>query len=833
MTANEIPDYDSAAVEARWQARWQESQAWRVGLLPQRPKYYVLEMFPYPSGAIHMGHVRNYTIGDVLARYKRMQGFDVLHPMGWDAFGLPAENAAIKRGIHPAAWTFDNIAAMKKQLQRMGLSYDWDRELATCAPEYYRWEQRFFIEMLRRGLVYQRLTTVNWCEGCHTVLANEQVEGGACWRCHTEVEPREMACWFFRITAYVEELLAGLDQLTGWPERVISQQRQWIGKSTGALVRFPVEGSDQPLAIFTTRPDTIFGVTFMSLAVDHPMVAEVVASEGADSALARFVAETRIARQRQEHEQELDKAGVFTGRYCRNPFTGERVPIWAANFVLMEYGTGAVMAVPAHDQRDFEFATRYGLPVRQVIVPPGQEVAASRPALTAAYEEPGVLVASGPFTGLPSQEAKGAITAQAEKEGFGQAHVTYKLRDWGLSRQRYWGAPIPIIHCQACGPQPVPEADLPVVLPTDFVWPADGRSPLPAMAEFVHVPCPACGGPGRRDTDTMDTFVESSWYFARFTSAREDTRPFDPQAVAAWLPVDQYIGGIEHAVLHLLYARFFTKVLRDMGYLSVDEPAARLLTQGMVLKDGAKMSKSKGNVVDPDALIERYGADTVRLFSLFAAPPDKDLEWSTQGVEGASRFLSRVWRLVHEQLPVLAAAGSAPADLDAASRDLHRKTHQTMRKVTEDIETRLHFNTAIAAIMELTNAISAATAAEAATTVAPAVLREAIEAVVTLLSPMVPHLAEELWQTLGHDQPLAFAAWPAFDPAVAQEDLVTVVVQVNGKLRSRLTVPPGTASGELQAMALADDKVLRFLAGKPVRKAIVVPDKLVNLVVAG
>ncbi len=817
--------YDFAAIEQKWQQRWLADKTFRAEADADRPKYYLLEMFPYPSGRIHMGHVRNYTIGDVVARYKRMRGYNVIHPMGWDAFGLPAENAAIKHGTHPAAWTYDNIAYMKRQLQRMGFSYDWDRELATCDPEYYRWEQLVFLKMFEKGLVYQKTTTVNWCETCQTVLANEQVIEGACWRCDRPVVPREMNGWFFRITAYVDELLDWCDRLPGWPEKVLTMQRNWIGKSVGAEIEFAVEGCDTPLTIFTTRPDTIFGATFMSVAPEHPILQHVEGERA--EAVKAFADRVRTLRQRLKPEDDIEKEGIFTGLTAINPFTGDRLPIFAANFVLMEYGTGAVMAVPAHDQRDFEFAKKYDLPIKVVVQPEGEEKL-DPATMTQAHEGPGILVDSGPFSGMASQEAKTAITRRAEEEGFGRQRTTYRLRDWGISRQRYWGAPIPIIHCPHCGAVPVPEEDLPVRLPTDVDMDPSGKSPLHGLESFYRVDCPRCGAPARRETDTMDTFVESSWYFARYTDPGYTDGPVNPKAAAYWLPVDQYIGGVEHAILHLLYARFFTKVMRDLGLLAIDEPFVNLLTQGMVIKDGAKMSKSKGNVVDPNDLVEAYGADTVRLFSLFAAPPERDLEWSDKGVEGAHRFLNRIYRFVTEHRDRLAAAPTLPDKLSSADRTLHRKVHQTIRKVTADLEDSFHFNTAISAVMELTNTMTGLAAADPPPSAG--VLREAVQTILLLLAPMTPHICEELWQAIGNTTMIAEESWPTFDPEAAKEEEVTIVVQVNGKLRSRLQVPAGLPADELERRALADDKVAKFTAGKTIKKVITVPNKLVNIV---
>jgi leucyl-tRNA synthetase len=824
--------YDFEAIENKWQQQWLADNAFRVGEEPEKKKYYLLEMFPYPSGRIHMGHVRNYTIGDVVARFKRMKGFNVLHPMGWDAFGLPAENAAIKNKSHPAVWTYENIDYMKKQLQRMGFSYDWERELATCDPEYYRWEQLFFIRMYRQGLVYQKKTTVNWCEVCQTVLANEQVISGACWRCDHQVAPREMNGWFFKITDYAEELLAGCDRLEGWPEKVLTMQRNWIGKSIGAEIEFPVEGHGVSLKIFTTRPDTIFGATFMSIAPEHPLIAQLCQGTDQEQAVTAFAERTRLDRQRHKPDEEIEKEGVFTGVYCRNPFTGDKLPVYVANFVLMEYGTGAVMAVPAHDQRDLEFARKYNLPVK-VVVQPSEKEQLQPAVMEKAFEDTGVLTRSGSFSGLPSEEAKKAIIRLAEEKGFGKARTTYRLRDWGISRQRFWGAPIPMLYCDRCGAQPVPEAELPVVLPTDVQLDSSGKSPLPELETFYKTSCPVCGGDARRETDTMDTFVESSWYFARYTCPDCHDAPFAPEKADYWLPVDQYIGGVEHAILHLLYARFFTKALRDLGFLQLDEPFRNLLTQGMVIKDGAKMSKSKGNVIDPGELIRDYGADTVRLFSLFAAPPERDLEWNAQGVEGAFRFLTRVYRFVIANLELLRNASTAtiiPAELNDSSRALHRKTHQTIRKVSDDVDGKFQFNTAISSVMELVNTLTTLTGEEAGEPVAPAVIREAVLAVILLLSPMVPHFCEELWERTGHSRSLARTPWPDYDPEAAKEEELVIVVQVNGKVRSRLIVPPDMEEEELKQLALADEKTAKFVSDRPIRKIIVVRNKLINIV---
>ncbi len=857
--------YDFAAIEEKWQKVWEERKTFKaVDNDPSRPKYYVLEMFPYPSGRIHMGHVRNYSIGDVIARFRKMRGENVLHPMGWDAFGLPAENAAIKHGTHPAKWTYENIAYMRQQLKRMGLSYDWDREFATCDPEYYRHEQRFFIEMLERGLAYRKKTLVNWCEGCQTVLANEQVEDGLCWRCGTEVVQKEMEGWFFKITAYAEELLRDIEKLKGkWPERVLTMQINWIGKSEGAEVEFPIEGREEEIRVFTTRPDTLYGVTFVSLSPEHPLALELVRGTKLEKELLALREEVRRERRKIE-EGTFEKKGLFLNAYALHPLTGERLPIFAANFVLMEYGTGAVMAVPAHDQRDFEFAKKYGLPIKVVIKPKDRDLVPEE--MEGAYEDPGVMVNSGPFDGLPSEEGKKAVTKYLEEKGLGQARVTYRLRDWGVSRQRYWGCPIPVVYCEKCGIVPEKIENLPVVLPLEAQLDEAGRSPLPRLESFLKTTCPKCGGPAWRETDTFDTFVESSWYFARFACPKAE-EPLDKEKVAFWLPVDQYIGGIEHAILHLLYARFFTKVLRDLGYLDLDEPFERLLTQGMViketyrcpkhgwlypeevsaegtcLKDGCgekviigrseKMSKSKCNVVDPDAMIKRYGADTVRLFMLFAAPPERDLEWSDQGIEGAHRFLQRVFRMVTENLEALATVKPYQGGQEGLSKRLkalRRKTHQTIRKVTQDIEERYHFNTAIAAVMELVNEIYDVLGQKKEEEHLWSVVREAVEAVLLLLAPMSPHLCEELWARLGHEGLISEAPWPVWDEEVAKAEEITIAVQVNGKLRDQVQVPAEADENTVKEAALSSPKVKRHLEGKEIKKVIYVPGRLINFV---
>ncbi len=830
MSVNNLLKYDFKSIEEKWQKIWLEEKTFKAVEDADQPKYYLLEMFPYPSGRIHMGHVRNYSIGDVVARYKRMKGFNVMHPIGWDAFGLPAENAAIKNKTHPEKWTRENIDYMRNQLRRMGFSYDWDRELATCDPEYYRWEQLFFIKLFKKGLVYQKKTTVNWCETCQTVLANEQVIDGCCWRCDQAINPREMNGWFFKITDYADELLEGCDHLQGWPEKVLTMQRHWIGKSVGAEIDFPIKDFNESLKIFTTRPDTIFGATFMSIAPEHPLVARLAKGTPHEKEVADFVKRTILEKQQQNPENELEKKGIFTGGHAINPFTGKALPVYAANFVLMEYGTGAVMAVPAHDQRDFEFARKYDIPIRVVIQPEGNPLKTEN--IEEAHDGPGMLVNSGDFSGLASNKAKKAITDFAFDNKFGKKQTTFRLRDWGISRQRYWGSPIPMIHCKKCGVQPVPEQDLPVKLPTDVLFDQSGKSPLHKLESFYLTTCPKCGSTARRETDTMDTFVESSWYYARYCSPNYTTGPLKKKAVDYWLPVDQYIGGVEHAILHLLYARFFTKLLRDLGYLTVDEPFTNLLTQGMVIKDGTKMSKSKGNVVDPNDLVSLYGADTVRLFSLFAAPPERDLEWSDKGVEGSYRFLNRIYRFVIENLELLQKPlNTIPDSLNKAGRDLHRKTHQTIRKVSGDMDSHFHFNTAISAIMELVNTLFAETGENANEVVEPDVIRESVESILLLLAPMVPHFCEELWQLTSHVQPLSETPWPKFNAQAAKDDEITLVIQINGKVRSRLLVQADQDGEKLEKKALADKKVQKFIGDKQIRKIIVVKNKLINIVV--
>ncbi len=813
--------YDPAQVEAEAQQWWEAEGSFQVTEDPEREPFYCLSMFPYPSGRLHMGHVRNYTIGDVIARFQRMQGRNVLQPMGWDAFGLPAENAAIRHGVPPARWTYDNIDYMRGQLRRLGFGYDWRREIATCDPDYYRWEQWFFTRLLEKGLAYKKTAAVNWCPNDQTVLANEQVIEGRCWRCDTPVERREIPQWFLRITAYADELLADLDRLEGWPEAVRTMQRNWIGRSEGLELEFPVLGMEgqAPLRVFTTRPDTLMGVTYVAVAAEHPL-AEAAARGNPE--LAAFLESCRRAEVAEAAIETMEKRGMDTGVRVAHPVTGEPVPVWVANFVLMGYGTGAVMAVPAHDQRDHDFARRYGLPIRQVVHPlDGSAFDVQQ----AAFTEHGRLADSGPFDGLTFEAAFEAIADWVEAHGRGRRQVNYRLRDWGISRQRYWGTPIPVINCPACGAVPVPESDLPVRLPEDVRLEGVG-SPLKRMPEFYRTRCPRCGGEAERETDTFDTFMESSWYYARYTCHDAGDRMLDQRA-RYWLPVDQYIGGIEHAILHLLYARFYHKLLRDEGLVGCDEPFTRLLTQGMVLKDGAKMSKSKGNTVDPQDLIDRYGADTVRLFTMFAAPPDQSLEWSDAGVEGAYRFLRRLWRLVAGHVAAGPVTGPAPAAWTPAQRDLRRRLYQTLAKVGDDMGRRHTFNTAIAAVMELSNELARFRPADEADRW---VLQEALERVVLMLAPIVPHICHRLWHELGHAGAVVDEPWPAVDAEALVQDQVELVVQVNGKLRGRIAVPADAGRDQVEERAMAEPNVRRFLEGRTVRKVILVPGKLVNIV---
>jgi len=886
-----VGDYKPQEIERKWQKRWAEHRVFETEADPKKPKYYVLEMLPYPSGTMHMGHMRNYTIGDVVARVKRMRGFNVLHPMGWDAFGLPAENAAIKNHTHPRVWTNKNIAEFQRTLRRFGFSYDWRREISTCEPEYYRWNQWFFLRMLERGIAYKKKSRVNWCPKCCTVLANEQVvNGGFCWRHEdTRVEAREIEQWFLKTTAYSEQLLEDLKQLEGgWPDRVIAMQRNWIGKSTGAKVWFEIDSlqstvdsrqprseekkpqdpgaktapgaSGEKIEIFTTRIDTIYGASAIVLAPNHPMVGELLASCAADpetdlkvghysaEGRARKLAEMKVSSVKTEDIATAEKDGFFTGRYAVNPFNGEKTPIWVGNFVLLEYGTGAIMAVPAHDERDFEFATKFGLPVPAVVAKEKsfntedtekEQRGHGDNKQAQPFTEYGYSVNSGKYSGLKSEEAIERMASDAEARGFGKKETIFRLRDWGISRQRYWGTPIPVIYCEKDGMVPVPDKDLPVLLPANPKLTGEGESPLATDPEFVNVKCPKCGGAARRESDTMDTFVDSSWYFYRYCDPHNEKAPFDPVKSAYWFPIDQYIGGITHAILHLLYSRFWCKVMRDLGLVKHDEPIARLFTQGMVQKGGVAMSKSRGNVVGAEEMAEKYGADTGRLYTLFAAPPEKDLEWSEESIDGAWRFLNRVHRVVDKhaeatsgQRPVASGGvqpGMAVPQWTDKEKALLRKAHQSLQRVTQDFEGRWHFNSAIAQIMELVNAIYAAEPLNEG--VRPEVQKEVLELVTLMLAPMTPHLAEELWEMLGHTDGLWTVSWPAINAELAKEDEVEIPVQVNGKVRGRVTVPAGSGQDEVTKRAQADPGVAAHLAGKTVRKVIFVADKMLNIVV--
>ena len=846
--------YDPQKLEAKWQKRWEQARVFESDVDAAKPKYYVLEMLPYPSGTLHMGHMRNYAIGDVVARVKRLRGFNVLHPMGWDAFGLPAENAAIKNNTHPRTWTNQNIHEFQRTLRRFGFSYDWRREISTCEPEYYKWNQWFFLRMLERGLAYRKKSRVNWCPKCCTVLANEQVVNGYCWRHEdTQVETREIEQWFLRTTAYSDQLLDDLNQLEGsWPDRVITMQRNWIGKSEGARVKFAV--ADVPgageIEVFTTRIDTIYGATALILAPTHPLLAKLLDGSPGRAEAEKKLAQIKLMSVKAEDLATAEKEGFFTGRHVTNPFNGEKLPIWVGNFVLLEYGTGAIMAVPAHDERDFEFCKKYNLPIRTVVVPstaassaadfslgaPGAVIAPGSSTPTAPPTEPfsdyGTSVNSGEFSGLPTDVAKQKMAAFAESKGFGKKETVFRLRDWGISRQRYWGTPIPVIYCEKDGMLPVPDKDLPVLLPPNPNLTGEGDSPLATTPEFVNTTCPKCGGPARRETDTMDTFVDSSWYFYRYCDPHNSNAPFDSAKVKYWFQIDQYIGGITHAILHLLYSRFWCKVMRDLGLVTHNEPIARLFTQGMVLKGGTAMSKSRGNVVGAHEMADKYGADTGRLYTLFAAPPEKDLEWSEESIDGAWRFLNRVYRLVERHAPAVREARAIVAAASATEKEkrLLRKAHQTLQRVTSDFETRWHFNSAIALIMELTNEIYACEPLEQGTR--PEIRKEVLELLTLMLAPMTPHIAEEMWEMLGHPNGLWTATWPAPNAELAKADEVEVPVQVNGKLRGKLKVAAGAKQDDLVALAKAEPAIAQHLEGKRIVKVVYVPDKLLNLVVA-
>lgn len=817
-------------IEAKWQKYWEENKTFKVEMDKDKPKSYVLEMFPYPSGNLHMGHVRNYSIGDVIARFRTMKGFNVLHPMGWDSFGMPAENAAIKHNIPPKKWTLENIANMTRQLKALGLSYDWDREVTTCKEDYYKWTQWFFELFYKRGLAVKKESAVNWCDTCNTVLANEQVIDGKCWRCDHEVVKKDLSQWFFKITDYADELLKDLDLLPGWPERVKTMQHNWIGRSEGLEFSFEIPALNDTVAVYTTRPDTAYGVTFMALAAEHPLIKKICENNPKADEINAFCERVRNQSEIERTSSESEKEGVFTGVYCINPFTGRKVEIWVTNYVLYDYGTGAVMGVPTGDQRDWMFADKYGIEKIVTICPIGKELKLEE--MTCAYEEKeGMLVNSGEFTGMEMHKAMSAIMDKAEAEGFGKRRVNYRLRDWLISRQRYWGAPIPIIYCPHCGEVLVPEDQLPVRLPEDVSFTAGAKSPLATSEEFVHCKCPKCGADATRETDTMDTFLCSSWYYLRYTDAHNDKMPFDKELNNYWGPVDQYIGGIEHAILHLLYSRFFVKVLRDAGLVDYDEPFSNLLTQGMVIKDGAKMSKSLGNVVSPEEILSKYGADTARLFILFAAPPERELEWSDQGVEGSFRFLNRIWRIVQAFEAVLAQKVTEydHSNLNEADKDLRRVLHSSIKKVTNDIETRFNFNTAISTMMELVNALYAYK--EAAKEPNAGLIYEAISDLIKMMSPFVPHITEELWRgAIDANSSVHEQSWPECDEEAMKVDNVEIVLQVNGKVRGRLTVPAEATKEELEKIAMADANVQAHIGDATVRKVICVPGRLVNIV---
>jgi len=828
--------YNFSEVEKKWREYWAENNFFKSDVDSKKPKYYVLEMFPYPSGEPHMGHVKNYVIGDVVARYKHSQGYNILHPMGWDAFGLPAENAAIKNNIHPSIWTKRNIQKMKDTLINMGISYDWDREIATCNPDYYKWTQWIFLQLYKKGLAYKKKAVVNWCPSCNVVLANEQVIEGKCWRCDSEVVKKELFQWFFKITEYAQRLLDDIDSLEEWPEKVITMQKNWIGRSEGARIEFPIKGSDKTIPVFTTRPDTLYGATYFLLSPEHPIVEEIIKGSPHKNEVLIFKKKVSKESTIDRVSGILEKKGCFTGEYVINPLNDEEIPIWLANYVLMDYGTGAVMAVPAHDQRDFEFAKKYNLPIRIVIQPKDKKVTSDT--MEAAFDQEGVMVNSGQFNGLPSSKSLDLIIDYLIKKGSGKREVNYRLRDWLISRQRYWGAPIPIIYCTDCGMVPVPENDLPVFLPENVDFRPKGMSPLASSKEFVNTICPKCGKKAKRETDTMDTFVCSSWYYLRFCSPKTDTTPFDAEELKYWMPVDQYIGGVEHAILHLLYSRFFIKALYDMEFVNFKEPFKRLFTQGMVCKDGAAMSKSKGNIVNPGEIFLKFGIDATRIMMLFAGPPEADMEWTDKGMEGASRFLNRVWRLIYNNIDCFKKFKNkkniSQEDISVEAKNLKQKTHQTIKKVTEDIEERFHFNTAISAIMELVNEVykfqlEAGEKQDKEEDIF--VLKETLEIIVRLLGPIVPHFSEELWYEMGNKKNIFALPWPKYDKKMLEEEEKLIVVQVNGKLRGKFTVPASYNDEKIKKEALLLPKIQEKIEGKKIVKVIVVSGKLVNIVI--
>lgn len=820
--------YDFKTIEEKWQKKWEADHAFKTTEDTSKPKYYALEMFPYPSGNLHMGHVRNYSIGDVVARYKKMQGFNVLHPMGWDSFGLPAENAAIKHGTPPAEWTWKNIDNMRTQLKRLGFAIDWDREVATAKEEYYKFTQWMFLQLFKNGLAYKKKSFVNWCPSCQTVLANEQVVNGKCERCKSEVGKRDLEQWFFSITKYADRLLKDIDKLGGWPDKVKSMQTNWIGKSEGAELKFRLDGSDEELTVFTTRPDTVYGVSYMVIAPEHPIVESLISGRPEEAACREFIKKVHGMSEIMRSSTDTEKEGVFTGRYVINPLNGKKVPLYLANYVFLDYGTGIVMGVPAHDQRDFDFAKKYNLPIEIVVQPEGQNMKGED--LTEAFAAEGIMENSGEFDGMNNREALKKIIDYVEEKGIGERKVNFRLRDWLISRQRYWGAPIPVVYCEKCGTVPIPESELPVRLPENVKFTGQGKSPLSECEEFMNTTCPKCGGHARRESDTMDTFVCSSWYYLRYCDPHNDKMPFSKDKVDYWMNVDQYIGGVEHAILHLLYARFFTKVLYDLGYVSCEEPFENLLTQGMVLKDGSKMSKSVGNVVSPDEIVAKYGADTARLFILFAAPPERDLDWNDTAVEGAYKFLNRVWRAVDELKPFMSDEKVVSASLNAEEKKLHFAVNASIKKVTEDFE-RFSFNTAISSIMEMVNELYRYKDATAPESYSKPLIGEALRSLIVLLSPIVPHITQEMWESIGNNTALFDTPWPSFDESALVVSEVEIVVQINGKIRDKMTVSADLGREQMEEIAKTSDKVKALIGDKQIVKVIAVPKKLINIVV--
>lgn len=820
--------YDFKTIEEKWQKKWEADHAFKTTEDTSKPKYYALEMFPYPSGNLHMGHVRNYSIGDVVARYKKMQGFNVLHPMGWDSFGLPAENAAIKHGTPPAEWTWKNIDNMRTQLKRLGFAIDWDREVATAKEEYYKFTQWMFLQLFKNGLAYKKKSFVNWCPSCQTVLANEQVVNGKCERCKSEVGKRDLEQWFFSITKYADRLLKDIDKLGGWPDKVKSMQTNWIGKSEGAELKFRLDGSDEELTVFTTRPDTVYGVSYMVIAPEHPIVESLISGRPEEAACREFIKKVHGMSEIMRSSTDTEKEGVFTGRYVINPLNGKKVPLYLANYVFLDYGTGIVMGVPAHDQRDFDFAKKYNLPIEIVVQPEGQNMKGED--LTEAFAAEGIMENSGEFDGMNNREALKKIIDYVEEKGIGERKVNFRLRDWLISRQRYWGAPIPVVYCEKCGTVPIPESELPVRLPENVKFTGQGKSPLSECEEFMNTTCPKCGGHARRESDTMDTFVCSSWYYLRYCDPHNDKMPFSKDKVDYWMNVDQYIGGVEHAILHLLYARFFTKVLYDLGYVSCEEPFENLLTQGMVLKDGSKMSKSVGNVVSPDEIVAKYGADTARLFILFAAPPERDLDWNDTAVEGAYKFLNRVWRAVDELKPFMSDEKVVTASLNAEEKKLRFAVNASIKKVTEDFE-RFSFNTAISSIMEMVNELYRYKDATAPESYSKPLIGEALRSLIVLLSPIVPHITQEMWESIGNDTALFDTPWPSFDESALVVSEVEIVVQINGKIRDKMTVSADLSREQMEEIAKTSDKVKALIGDKQIVKVIAVPKKLINIVV--